>query len=261
MRLKLGCKLVPHEPLLRFGDYFDPTVKLPTPPTEYGHEALVAEWGMLGNDDAGDCAIAGPYHAVMLWNAEAKRSVSVDTATAIQTYSTLTGYDPSQTDPNTGENPTDGGSDPHEVALYWQKHGLPDNTGTPHKIGAFIDLTPGNLTELWLAGWVADGLGVCLQLPSQWMTDFQDGTPWDALPDPDIEGGHYVLSCARRNGNLVVVTWGETHEMTPAGYQQANVRTLAYLSEEKLINGVDLEGFNLQQLRKDLRTLQQQWSA
>lgn len=247
-RLKLGCKLVPHEPILRFGDYFDSRVKLPTPPEEFGHEALIEDWDVLGNDVVGDCAIAGPYHAVMLWNAEAKRAVNIDTDCTIQTYSTITGYDPDDPD-------TDQGSDPQEVAQYWQRNGLPDANGNPHRIGAWVDLAPGNLTELWLAAWLFDGIGVCLNLPTQWMDAFEAGEAWDALDDPDIEGGHYVLGCARRAGDLVVVTWGRTQRMTAAGYRQFNVRTLAYLSEEKLTNGVDLEGLDLNQLRADLRAL------
>lgn len=248
IKYKLGCKLVEHEPLLRFGDYFDPSVKLPTPPKEFGHETLVSDWGVLGNDVAGDCAIAGPYHAVMLWNAEAKRTVNVTTQTALQTYSGLTGYNPNDPD-------TDQGTDPHVVALEWQRRGLPDADGNLHKIGAFIDLTPGSLTELWLAAWLFDGVGVCIQMPSQWMDSFEAGKPWRALSSPDIEGGHYILGVSRRNGNLGIVTWGQVAYMTPGAYQQSNVRSIAYLSEEKLTNGVDLEGFDLSQLRADLRAL------
>jgi hypothetical protein len=250
-RYKLGCKLVPHEPQLRFADYFDSRVQLPTPPAEFGHDGLVKDWQMLGNDTVGDCAIAGPYHAEMLFNAEGGRSMEIDTTTVLKTYSTITGYDPSATDPETGENPTDQGSDPHEVALYWQSHGLTDTAGNNHRIGAFVDLTPGNLTELWLGTWLFGAAGVALALPGQWMDD----DVWDALPDPQIEGGHYVLGISRRDGNLGIVTWGGIRYMTPAGYQQANVRTLVYVSDETLTNGVDLEGFNLAQLRADLHLL------
>src|SRR6478752_4886149 len=36
---------------------------LPEPPAEFGHESLIPNWLMLGNDRVGDCAVAGPFHA------------------------------------------------------------------------------------------------------------------------------------------------------------------------------------------------------
>jgi hypothetical protein len=251
MVYKLGCQLKPYEPILRFGDYFHPRAVLPTPPVEFGHEGLVDNWGMLANDTIGDCAIAGPYHAQMLWCAEGKRPFPVSDPDVIGTYSAVTGYVP-------GDESTDRGSDPQEVADYWQYSGLRDHSGNVHRIGGWVDLTPGNLTELWLATWLLDGVGVCLNLPSAWMQQFSDdpGTPWDALdPDADIEGGHYVLGVCRRGGNLGVVTWGRVQPMTPAGYKQFNVRTLAYVSSDKLVNGCSLEGFNMSQLQADLLAL------
>ena len=46
---------------LLFARYVEP-VKLPTPPPQFGHETLFRpkSWGMLGNDEWGDCAWAGP---------------------------------------------------------------------------------------------------------------------------------------------------------------------------------------------------------
>lgn len=253
---KLGAILGEHEPVLRFGDYFDPKAKLPTPPPEFGHEHLVKDWGALGNTEFGDCAIAGPYHAEMLWNAESGHAFAVDTATALGTYSTLTGFD-LDAGPS-GANPTDQGADPHDVAEHWQINGIPDNAGTPHRIAAFIDLAPGNLTQLWIATWLFGATGVCLNLPQQWMdASAQDQCAlWDCVDDPQFAGGHYVLGVGRRGGNLPVISWGLMPRITPAGYQQCNVRTLAYLSEEMFAKGIDLDGFRFDQLRADITAMQ-----
>ena len=49
-----------HRDLL-FAKYAKPA-NLPTPPAHFGHETLFPPkaWGMLGNDEWGDCALAGP---------------------------------------------------------------------------------------------------------------------------------------------------------------------------------------------------------
>lgn len=250
---RLGC----NHPVVAprsFGAYFAKNRMLPTPPKVFGHAALVSSWGMLGNDSYGDCAIAGPYHAQMLWGAESGTAFHASTDTVLHTYATITGFDPQAGPP--GDNPTDQGSDPSTVADYWQNTGIADDTGARHKIGAWVSLSPGNLTEMWTALYLFDGLGVCIDIPNQWMRAFDDHQPWDAIDDPDVEGGHYVLGTGRDDdGNLTVVTWGAAQPMTPAGYRQSNVATLAYLSTDKLHNGDDLNGFNLKALRADLAQL------
>ena len=43
---------------LKFSSYIN-TNQLPTPPASFGHENLIQSWGMLGNDQYGDCVWAG----------------------------------------------------------------------------------------------------------------------------------------------------------------------------------------------------------
>lgn len=246
--LKLGKRAPVSTPRLKFGRYINPFAPLPTPPAEFGHEQLVSDWQMLGNDTVGDCAVAGPLHAEMLWNAEAKTSISVDTDCAIADYSTITGYDSANPD-------SDQGCDVHQVAKHWRETGLIDASGKAHKIAAFLALTPGNLTELWLATYLFGCVGIGISLPGQWMDDFNAGKAWDTLDDPDIEGGHYVLGVCRRGGNLGVVTWGKVQTMTPAAYREFNDETFVYLSGEMLTDGRSIDGFDLDALRVDLAAL------
>jgi hypothetical protein len=198
---------------------------------------------MLGNDKVGDCAIAGPYHAEMLWNAMAQRPFACDTDTVLGTYAAVTGYNP--------DNPaSDLGADPHTVAEYWQTHGLPDANGGIHTIVAAIDVEPNNV---WLAAWLFGALGVCLNFPQQWMGAMDSEAPiWDALDEPNFVGGHYVLGVGRSAGNMPVVSWGQLPQITPAGLKQCAVRFLAYLSQDMFTDDVDLDGFNMDQLKSDI---------
>ena len=48
------------------------------------------EWGMLRNDDLGDCTCAALGHQVQVWS----EGVAVTDADIVGLYSTVTGYDP-----------------------------------------------------------------------------------------------------------------------------------------------------------------------
>lgn len=253
MTYRLGKKPASNTVKLKLGDYLDYS-KLPTPPANFGHETLVSDWQILANDTLGCCAISGPFHGEMLWCAEGDRNINVDNDCVIKAYSAITGYDPSQTDPQ-GNNPTDQGSNVEVVAEYWRSTGLTDAAGDVHKIDCYVALEPGNVDELLVAMYLFDGVGIGLSLPSDWLQAARTGQVWDVYPDPEIAGGHYVLGVGQRNGCINVITWGKSQLMTHAGYAEFNDESLIYLSEEKLANGRDLEGFDLAALQADMLEL------
>jgi hypothetical protein len=99
-------------------------------------------------------------------------------------------------------------------------------------------------------------VGVGIQFPRSAMQQFNAGQPWDVVPGSPSDGGHYV-PCVGRNshGNLLVVTWGRLHAMTPEFFQRYNDENCAYLSFEMLKDGKSPEGFDQAALESDLRTL------
>lgn len=229
---------------LKFANYVD-TSQLPNPPASFGHERLVTNWGMLGNDNAGCCVWSGAGHEVMLWNREAGKSVNITTTSTLRNYSLVTGYNPV-----TGAN--DDGTDMEAAAKYRRQVGLLDADGKRHKIGAYIALEPGNVTQLWYATYLFDGVGIGVEFPSQWMDAFNKGRSWGRVSRPKKEGGHYIPGVSKRNRNALIVSWGAVVPLTAAGYSQFNDESIAYLTEEKLVNGRSLEGFDLATLRTDL---------
>jgi hypothetical protein len=250
----------PENVKLKFSDFANTTV-METPPTDFGHDAMVTEWGMLGNDQAGDCYVCGITHADMLWLAEAGIAADFSTKTAIGYYQELTkhfngvAYDPSRTDPNTGENPTDTGINLSLALPLWQQIGLPDDAGNRHKIGAYVKLHI-DPDELWYATRYFDGVILGVEMSQEWMEGFQAGNyVWDAVDDPNIIGGHCITSVAWRNNNPVVVSWGKEVVLTRAGFSQMADEAYAVLSVDKLINGMTLEGFNITKLQNAIKQL------
>jgi flagellar hook protein FlgE len=229
---------------LKFRDFLDRTQLPPLPKGDFGHDSLVTNWGMLGNDKYGDCVLAGAGHEHMLWLREAGHTEAEVTSlftekAALKNYSAVTGFNPDDPD-------TDQGTDMAQAASYRRKTGYIDSKGNRHKIGAYVDLDPGNITELWYAAWLFDGVGIGVNFPSQWMDAFNKGSKglWDHVSRPKLEGGHYITGVGR-HGNLNIVTWADDHpRLTPRGYAQFNDQTIAYASAEKLVSGRDDNGFD-----------------
>jgi hypothetical protein len=263
VRYKLGkLPARPGAVTLRLVDYLDFT-KLAPPPSSFGHEKLVPDWGMFLNDRIGDCACAGTVHEHMLWDAEAKKTLPVNTTftgknTAAELYSEVTGYQPGPElqDPEAEPNPTDQGTDVAQLCSFRRNTGLLDAAGNRHKLGAYVALDRGDFKQLQYAIYYFDGVGIGVDFCQEWMDAFNAGEPWDKVDNPNVEGGHYITAVAF-DGHAQIVTWGDFFSpgITQAGYEQFNDETYAYLSTDKLFNGKDLEGFNLSQLQADIQAL------
>lgn len=253
MAFKLGLHPpVPGAIKLRLATYLD-FRQLPTPPIEFGHYQMVDNWGMLGNDEWGDCAFAGGCHQTMLFTTEGGNPAPFSTASALANYTAVTDFNPNAGP--SGENPTDQGTAISALAQYWQTTGLVDDKGVRHKIVAFADLNPGDLRELWLASYLFQSVGLGFQMPASAMEQTRDGKPWDVVADDGgIDGGHYVPCVGRINATTgMVVTWGQLQPFTTAFYRKYNNQGIVALSEEMLVNAKSIDGFDDQLLRADLK--------
>ena len=99
-------------------------------------------------------------------------------------------------------------------------------------------------------------VGLGFKFSKSAMAQFNVGKPWDVVEGSPIVGGHYVPRVARRNGNLVVITWGQIQAMTPAFFEKYKDESIVYLTKEDLKACVTPEGFNVKQLTDDLAALQ-----
>ena len=253
--LKLGKLPATDDPRdLLFARYVEEP-KLPPVPEQFGHETLFPPrgWGMLGNDDWGDCAWAGSAHETMLLTREGGRPATFTSAGVLSDYSAGTGFDPSAGPPE--QNPTDRGSDLREVLDYRRQTGIVDAHGKRHKIGAFVKLETKNLTHVYQAMYLFQVVGIGFKFPSTAMDQFNRGEPWDVVPGATTNHeGHYVCGVAKRD-NIEVVSWGALQDMTEAFFETYCDEAWAYISTENLQKKKSPEGFRLDELQRDLAAL------
>ncbi len=194
---------------LMLADYLTPPV--PTPPAAVDYASAVADWGMLGNDTVGDCALAGQAHADMLWAANAEhRRLGITTSMVLRAYSAVTGYDPHEDGP--GGNPTDRGTSLLDALKFWRKSGIDRQT-----IKAFVEVKPLNTDNVRLAIDLFGCLYVGVELPDVVLPKAPGALPpWTVTPDgspqnkPQPANGHCVIYAAYDDEGLTVVTWGTT---------------------------------------------------
>lgn len=222
-----------------------PTLVLPK---TFGHQKLVTDWAMLGNDQYGDCVWAGAGHETMLWNREAGKAVGITTANALADYAAVTGFKPD--DPN-----TDQGTDMQVAASYRLKTGVVDSKGQRHKVGAYLAIKLGDETLLKQAMYIFGSVGIGIQFPSTAMDQFNADKPWSVVAKATIDGGHYIPGVGFDSKYVYVVSWGKCIKMTWGFFKKYADEAIVYLSEEFLTNGKSLEGFNLTQLQADLKAL------
>lgn len=248
MQFKLGkLPARPDAVKLKMASYIDFS-KFPPPPPSFGHDAGITGWGMLGNDNYGDCVWAGAAHETILWDREAAHKAKFTEANVLSDYTAVTGFKPN--DPN-----TDQGTDMSLAAKYRQKTGVIDKYGKRHTVAAYLALRKGNLEEHILACYLFGAVGLGIEVPSSADQQFSDGRPWDVVPGDTIEGGHYVPLVGRGDGFLRVVTWGKVQKMTTKFFETYNDESIAYVSLEALTNNKSPEGFDAQTLLADLGKL------
>lgn len=227
----------------KFSKYADKTV-LPTPPASTNHRNNIGSWGMLANDEYGDCVIAGGAHETMLWTKEGYNLASAfSDSNVLADYHAFCGA---------GDN----GCDVRTVLGSRQKTGLKDGSGTRHKIGAYLALDLKNHDEVKLAVYLFSAVGIGFNFPDYAMTEFNSGQPWDVKSGGTIEGGHYVPVIDYDSNYLYVVTWGKIQKMTWAFYDKYCDEAWAMLSQEMLGNdNLSPEGFDITTLQNDLNNL------
>src|SRR5580704_7817183 len=152
-KLKLGKQVARHDPrTLLLAAYLTPA--LPTAPASFDLTSKVQAWGMMDNDQIGDCTCAAAGHLIMEWTANAKKKGSTPTDTQIvAAYSAITGYNPA-----TGAN--DNGAVEIDVLNFWRQSGI-----AGHKIGAYMALEPANHNHIMDSVYIFGGCYIGLQLP------------------------------------------------------------------------------------------------
>jgi len=125
-------------------------------------------YGMLGNNNYGDCVEAAMYHSDQVMGGGRYNAADSD---ALGLYSLLTGFDPN--------NPqTDQGTQ-IPVALDWWLNNSLAGSGT--KLGAYFSIDPRDLTEMALGLYLGGAVQIGFDVPYSAEQQFADGLPWTVV--------------------------------------------------------------------------------
>lgn len=232
---------------LAFATYSNRKKLLPACPKTSNVAASMSEFGMLGNDDAGDCTFASNGHRIEGQNKSAGRTVMLNDQQVIHAYSDLTHYNPV-----TGAN--DNGAYMLDVANYMRKTGI-----AGHKIAAFVKLDPSKQEQVRLATWIFEGvwLGVALPISAQYQKTWdvpKGGATGDG--EPGSWGGHAIWVPRQSMTSLGLVTWSERKNMTWKFLFEYCDEAYALVSVDQLKgSGKTPQGFNLAALNEDLSAI------
>jgi hypothetical protein len=243
-KMKLGRKAIKTDSrTMLLGDYLTPA--LPPPPPSADWSNGIVSWGMMLNDQLGDCTIAGCGHAVQVWTANLGNEVTVPDATIEKYYEQWDGYEP-------GDPSTDNGGVELDVLNDWKKQNF-----AGHKLTAFADPKPVNLTEVRQSIALFGGVYIGLSLP----VTAQNQDVWDLVPDagsdaaPGSWGGHCVFVPAYDANGFTCITWGAPKKMTLAFWIAYCDEAHTLLSQDWLAAKGSPSGFDQAQLLADLKAI------
>jgi hypothetical protein len=176
----------------------------PAPPA---HSWLsgIRDWGMMANDQLGDCTIAGIGHALQVWSAATGPQLRCTDDQVVFYYSQWAGYDPKRPS-------TDQGAVELDILNQWRKS---DDGFMGEQLVAYADPDPRNAEHVRQAIYRFGLLYVGIGLP----LTAQEQDIWDYVPNTDDNrpwswGGHCVVVPRYDEHYLYCVTWGEVKRMT-----------------------------------------------
>ena len=243
-QMKLGRKAIKTDSrTLMLAKYLTPS--LPPPPPAVDWTNGITGWGMMMNDQLGDCTIAGVGHAIQVWTASTGGIVTVPDPTIEKYYETWDGYVP-------GNANTDNGGVELDVLNDWQKS---DFAG--HKLMAFTDPKPSNLVEIRQSIALFGGVYIGLAMP----ITAQSQDVWDVVPrgganaKPGSWGGHAVFVPKYDESGFTCITWGQLMTMTLAFWKKYCDEAHTLLGQDWLTAKGSPSGFDLTQLQADLKAI------
>ena len=207
--------------------------------------AVKVPWGMLGNDQYGDCVQCDTAHSLMLRTANAGEIVVPSEQDVLSLYTSVTGFDPKVP-------ASDQGTDESTMCEYLQSTGF-----LGHKASSIGSIDPKNLDYV---RWCIQLFGTCrigLNLPYYADDQFTRGQPWDISTTGDQEtGGHDVPLVDYRGGNFSCITWGKQQTITPAFLAKYCEEAHVELYPDWIrAQGTAPSNFNLAQLMADLQSI------
>ena len=199
-------------------------------------------WGMLGNDQYGDCGIASLEHGFMCDSVitHEQREAQATDQQAVTYYLTY----------NNGQ---DVGVNLSQYLAYVRTHGYYGHSIEAYAPVAVHDV-PTLQTVVWMYGFAYTGIVVTREMQEA----FQNNQPWTAdLLNFPIIGGHAVPIVGYDDQYLYVITWGGVQAISYSAWHAMSSEAWATITGEFVGRHGDGRGVSLAALKADLNRFTQ----
>lgn len=163
-----------------------------------------ANFGMMLNDQLGDCTCAAYYHARQIWSSFSRlQEVTPPDSDVLALYEANCGYNP--------KNPaTDQGGVEQDVLTYLL------NTGAPgcEPIIAFAEVDARDADQLRRTIYECGVAYLGINLPSHILGAGEPPAVWDYKSGAGIDGGHAIILCGYTIDGFELVSWGRKYFAT-----------------------------------------------
>lgn len=226
-------------------------------PAVFGH-VVNTDYGILGNDVAGDCVICDIAHQIMIRARATHRPIpEFTTESILRVYSDWTGYNPNAPLDADGNNPTDQGTDMQVAASNVRLQGFPDAHGQLYFTKAYGGIHVRNWDELMVATYLFGTVSVGINLQKAQSDQFDNHQPWQYEQGSPFLGGHCITLCGKNSRGLAVaISWGRTTGVERHLLEETMDEGIIQFSLDYILpSGVSPEAIDVAQLDSDLAAL------
>lgn len=227
---KLPTGRLPRDPAKPFVK-LTPHLRTLAAPVSIDWYSRVTEWGMLLNNQLGDCTCAGDGHIVIQQSTYAGKPITVTNQDALTAYE-MAGYVP-------GDPATDQGWTVQAALDYLYEYGM-----AGFRIAAYgeVDHTDINAVKQAIFEFGALSLGVIL--PDSAQQQFAAGQPWTVVSGSPIDGGHCIIAVGYDADYVYCVTWGAVVKVAWDWWTTYVEEAWAVISEDwDTVTGLPLAAF------------------
>jgi len=195
-------------------------------------------WGMDGNDQYGDCGVAGINHGFM-----ATATISAETETFPTADQVVSYY----------LNYTGGQDDGVVLSAFLAKVRQFSDGFYGHTISGYAPVAVHDVPTLNFAIWAYGFAYTGVKVTQAMMDGFQAGKPWE-LGDTrsPVLGGHCVPIVGYDSRYLYAVTWGQVQPISYSAWHYISDEAWAVITGEFVSKGGDTRGVSLDALNSDL---------
>lgn len=189
-------------------------------PEAVNNSSAVRDWGMMLNDQLGDCTCAAAGHMIQAWTARCGSEIILPDSDILKAYEAVGHYRP-------GHQSTDNGAIEADVLDHWTREGIGG-----HKLAAHAVIETSSEYQMKLAIWLfgAAYTGVALPISAQ------DQDLWAVVhgssAEPGSWGGHAIPLLDYDAHSFDCITWGAVKKMTAAWRRKYMDEAYACLSED-----------------------------